>query len=65
MKKAVGSGMKSPTMPKQQFEKHFDNLEGCDLRYCSEMNAAEEYKKSNDGLKNYVRSHKMNYYNGQ
>lgn len=65
MKKALGQGMKSPTMPKQQFEKHFDNLECCEMKYCSEMNAAEELKKANDGLKNYVRSHKMNYYNGQ
>ena len=59
------AGMKSPTMPKAHFEKHLDCLDGVDLRYASEMNAAQEYKNANDGLKNYVRSHKMNYYNGQ
>ncbi len=58
-------GMKSTTMPKEHFEHKMDNLDGVDLRYASEMNAAKEYKDANDGLKNYVRSHKMNYYNGQ
>ena len=59
------SGLKNPTMPKEKFEKHFDNLNGVDLRYCSEMNAAKEYEDANNGLANYVRKHKMNYYNGQ
>jgi hypothetical protein len=29
-----------------------------DLRYASEMNTCEEYKKSVDGLVNYVKKHK-------
>jgi len=58
-KKQVGSGMKSPTMPKEKFERSYSNLDGVDMKYCSEMNAAEEYKAANDGLKNYVRSHAM------
>ena len=59
------SGMKSPTMPKEQFTKTFDKLDGVDLRYASEMNASQEYHTANEGLKNYVKKHKMNYYNGQ
>jgi hypothetical protein len=62
--KSMG-GMKQVGGPKEHFEKKMDNLDGCDLRYASEMNAAAEYKAANDGLKNYVRKHKMNYYNGQ
>ena len=60
-RKEAASGMRSPTMPKEHFEKSYDNLEGVDLKYCSEFNAAEEYKKSNDDLRNYVRKHKMDY----
>lgn len=30
-------------------------------RYASEMNTAEEYKKSADALANYARKHKMQY----
>lgn len=32
-----------------------------DCRYCSEMGAAEEYKKSVDGLAMYVKKNKMKY----
>ena len=59
------SGMKSPTMPKEHFTKTYDKLDGVDLRYASEMNAAQEYHTANEGLKNYVKKHKMNFYNGQ
>jgi hypothetical protein len=55
------AGMKSPTMPKHQFERSYSNMDGVDMKYCSEMNAAEEYHRANEGLKNYVRSHKMKY----
>ena len=58
-RKEVGSGMKSPTMPKEKFERQYDNLKGCELKYCSEMNAAEEYEKANNGLANFVKSHAM------
>lgn len=58
-KKVVGSGMKSPTMPKEKFERSYSNLEGIDMKYCSEMNAAEEYQAANNGLRNYVRNHAM------
>lgn len=60
-RKEVQSGMKSPTMPKEKFEKHFDNLKSVDLKYCSEFGAAEDYEKANDGLVDYVRKHRMKY----
>lgn len=60
-KKMHGEGLKSPTMPKEKFEKHFEKLDGVDMKYCSEFGAAEEYHKANEGLKNYVKSHKMTY----
>jgi hypothetical protein len=38
-------------------EKVEDTMVG-DLRYASEMNGSEEYKKSVDALANYTRKHK-------
>ena len=61
MKKKVEGGMRSPTMPKDHWTKEFDNLEGVDMKYCSEFGAAEDYKKANDGLVDYVKKHKMKY----
>ncbi len=58
-KKMVGSGMKSPTMPKEKFEKSYPTMDGIDTKYCGEMDAAEKYHEANQGLKNYVRSHAM------
>lgn len=54
-------GMKSPTMPKEHFERSYPKMDGVDMRYASEMGAAEEYHKANEGLRNYVRKHKMSY----
>ena len=51
--------MKNPMEEmKKQYEKSVPPLESADLKYASEMNAAEEYKKANDGLAQYVRKHK-------
>ncbi len=59
-KKSPQSGMKSPTMPKEHFERSYSKMNECvDTRYCSEMNAAEEYHAANKGLANYVKSHAM------
>lgn len=58
-KKEHGHGMKSPTMPKEKFERTFSKLDGVDIKYASEMNAAEEYHAANEGLRNYVRKHAM------
>lgn len=60
-RKEVQSGMKSPTMPKDRFEKSYSKLEGVDEKYASEFNAAEEYQKANEGLVSYVKKHKMKY----
>lgn len=61
MAKEIKSGMRSPTMPKDHFEKKFNNLECANLKYCSEFGAAEEYKKANDGLANFVKKNQMKY----
>lgn len=55
------SGMKSATMPKEKFEKSYQMVDCCNLKYASEMGAPEEYKKAADGLANYVKTHKMKY----
>ena len=54
-------GMKSATMPKEHFERHYDQLDCCNLKYASEMGAPDELKKAADGLASYAKSHKMHY----
>jgi len=61
MKKEVKGGMKSPTMPKTHFEHTYQGLESAGGRYASEFGAAEEYKKANDGLANFVKKNRMKY----
>lgn len=43
---------------KDHWQKPVGEIEEAGGRYCSEMNAAEEYKKANDGLANYVKKHR-------
>ena len=50
-------GLKFPT-GNAHWEKKLEDTDVGDLRYASEMNTAEEYKKSVDGLANYVKKHK-------
>lgn len=40
------------------WEKKMEDVDVADGKYSSEMNQAEEYKKSVDGLANYAKKHK-------
>ena len=42
-------------------EKKMADVSVADGKYSSEMNQAEEYKKSSDGLASYAKKHKMKY----
>lgn len=55
-------GFKSSYMPKEHFEKEYKTSdETSDLKYASEFGAPEELQKSEEGLANYVKKHKMKY----
>ena len=51
-----GGGM--PEFEKDHWEKNVSPVEMDDNRYASEMNTEEEYKKSVNGLANYVKKHR-------
>jgi hypothetical protein len=40
------------------WEKKYEDVSTADGRYSSEMNQAEEYKNSVDGLANYAKKHR-------
>lgn len=54
-----GTGMKE--FEKGHWQKDVADVEMDDHRYASEMEAAEEYKKSVDGLAGYLKKHRMKY----
>ena len=54
-------GMKSPTMPKEHFERKQSQAPVSGLKYSSEMGAPEDYDKASAGLANYVKKNKMKY----
>lgn len=47
-----------PQFNEGHWQKDMADIETGGSRYASEMNTAEEYKKSADGLANYVKKHK-------
>ena len=55
------SGMRSPTMPKEHFEKKGGDLKAGNLKYATEFGNPEDLKKSNDGLVDYAKKNKMKY----
>ncbi len=57
-KEAHGKHAAMPQFNKGHWEKDLSDVESAGGRYASEMNTAEEYKKSVDGLAGYVRKHK-------
>jgi hypothetical protein len=54
----MNTGLRSPRMPSEKFERAEGDLEAGRLKYASEFGAADEYKKSNDALVAYVKKHK-------
>lgn len=53
------SGMKSPTMPKESFEKNQGKLsQTSNLKYASEFGNPEELDRHNEGLASYAKKHK-------
>lgn len=56
------SGMKSPTMPKEHFEKKEGKLgHTSNMKYSSEFGNPQDLDKANEGLANYAKKHKMKY----
>jgi len=55
------SGMRSPTMPKDHFERKESNLGVCKEKYASEFGNPEDLKRSNDALASYVKKNKTKY----
>ena len=54
-----GEGLRA--MGPGHWEKSVEETGVADGKYCSEMGAPSELKKSVDGLANYVKKHKMKY----
>jgi hypothetical protein len=61
MSKKEGKGMKSPTMPKEHFEKGQPQLKGANLKYGSEFGNPEDLERSNDAQASYMKKHRMKY----
>ncbi len=57
-KEAHGKHAAIPQFNEGHWQKKLSDVECAGGRYSSEMNQAEEYKKSADGLANYVKKHR-------
>lgn len=55
------SGMRSPTMPKEHFEKKNSQAPCCKVKYASEFGNPEDLSRSTESLASYVRKNKMKY----
>lgn len=56
------SGMKSTTMPKEQFTRDEGKLgHQCQLKYATEMGNPADLDKNNKALADYVKKNKMKY----
>ena len=61
MVKEMKKGMKSATMPKEHFERNYNNLETCRAKYAGEFSNPEDLEKSNNALADYVKKNRMKY----
>lgn len=53
------SGMKSPTMPKEEFVRNEGSLgHQCKLKYATEMGNPADLDKNNKALADFVKKHK-------
>jgi hypothetical protein len=57
-KEAHGKHAAMPQFNEGHWEKKMEDVSVADGKYSSEMNQAEEYKKSVDGLAAYAKRHK-------
>lgn len=50
--------MRSGHLPGERWVKDYDSLDSMDLKYSGEFNQEQDYKRSVDGLANYVRKNR-------
>jgi hypothetical protein len=60
-KEAHGKHAAMPQFNEGHWEKKMADVSVADGKYSSEMNQAEEYKRSSDALAAYAKKHKMKY----
>lgn len=58
-KEAMAKHKAMPQFNEGHWEKKMGQIDVADGKYSSEMNQAEEYKRSTDALASYTKKHKM------